>query len=151
MPSQSPCAIAFATAIAGLRRLFLAPGIEVVARHPDGTVELRFNSREGSYLAATILVPPLTAAAPRLRVVDIRAWHAPAKMLLHPVEPGEMNMKRCFLLLLIVDLCRDALMDALGPGARHAAWWTDRPPIGPSRRRSSHGPGRVHVTDSRLD
>lgn len=128
--SDTADALTVATAIAGLRPLILTPDIDVVARRPGGVVELRFNSRDGSYLATSIHVPPSLAAAPRLRILDMHAWYAPARTLLHPVEPGENNMKCYFLLLMFVDFCRDAVMEALGPGARHAAWWTDTPPIG---------------------
>ncbi|WP_292295016.1 hypothetical protein, partial [Marivita sp.] len=96
---------------------------------PGGVVELRFNGRDGSWLATSILVPPSLAAAPRLRILDIQVWYVPTRTLLQPVGSGETDMKRYFLLLLFVDFCRDAVMTALGPGAQHAAWWTDAPPI----------------------
>jgi hypothetical protein len=134
MSSHAPNNLAFATAIVGLRPMFLDPVIEVVARRPDGAVELRFDGPDGSSLTMTIRVPPCITAMPRLEVLDIHAWFAPAHMFLHPVGPGEADMKRCFILLQFVDLCRDAVMDALGPGARHAAWWNDNAPIDRSRR-----------------
>jgi len=47
--------------------MFLAPDLEVVARKPDGVVEIRFNGSDGSQLTASILVSPRLVAAPRLQ------------------------------------------------------------------------------------
>jgi len=129
MSAQTISDHAYVTAITGLRQLILAPDIEVISRKPGGVVDLRFNGQGGSYLATSILVPPSLTAAPRLRILDIHAWYAPTRTLLDPDEWSENYTKRCFFLLLFVDFCREAVMEALGPGARHAAWWTDKPPI----------------------
>ena len=141
MPSPSTgSGSAFFDAIAALRLLIAASGVEVISRLPDGTVELRINSTDGSYIAATSSVPSYIEATPRLRILDLHIWSAPFATRLEPFRASPPNPRDRILVLMFLDACRDAVMEALGPSARHAAWWTDPPPIMPPLRIGFNSP-----------
>jgi len=127
MTVTNPTPYQIANAFAGLRELILEPNIEIITRKPDGTVDLRIVGDDGSYLAASIHVPNCLAANPQLRLLDIGAWYAPSSTVLYSVGDTEQDIRLCFLLIVLLDLCRPAVMNALGPTAHHAVWWKDVP------------------------
>lgn len=121
-PSSLPTSD-LAMAIMSLRPLVVDPHIDVLARSPDGIVDFRINGEDGSYIALKLRVPPCFEATPKLRILDLHAWSEPVSMYLQPFEPGEGDERVRFLMLCFIDYCKAAVMEALGPSARHTTWW----------------------------
>lgn len=119
--------ILFANAFMALRELVAKPKPEIIERTSNGIVLMRLNGADGSYIAITLQIPVCLAPQPKLRILDICAWYGPASTFLDTSEGTEEAQKCRVLLLLLLDVCRSAVMKALGPKARHAAWWTDLP------------------------
>ena len=86
---------------------------------------MRFTGGDGSCADLVMLVPPFGAVSRKLRVTHLVAWHAPSATWIGDSDDPDLQRKMVFLLLTMINTCREAVLDTLGPAAHGAEWWTD--------------------------
>ena len=117
-----------AKAFTGLMPAFTVSRPRVLARHPNGVVEMRFEMLDGSYFAVALRVPPGGAMTRKLDVKDVFGWHAPTETWVGFSPDLGLQHKQIISLLAMLNMRREAVMEALGPTARGVEWWTDVEP-----------------------